>query len=59
MACRVIDVFDSPVGNVWRGGFTYRTLQGHAALGEETSAVEKDLTTGEVTASPVTCETVA
>jgi uncharacterized protein (UPF0548 family) len=51
MACRVIDVFDGPKGNVWRSGFTYRTLQGHAALGEETFAVEKDLTTGEASVS--------
>ena len=51
MACRVLDVFDGPKENSWRSGFDYRTLEGHAALGEETFAVEKEMTTGEVTAS--------
>jgi uncharacterized protein (UPF0548 family) len=51
MACRVIDVFDGLKDGVWRSGFTYRTLPGHAALGDETFAVEKDLATGEVTVS--------
>jgi uncharacterized protein (UPF0548 family) len=51
MACRVIDKFEGSQGNVWRSGFTYRTLQGHVALGEETFAVEKDMVTGRVTAS--------
>jgi uncharacterized protein (UPF0548 family) len=51
VASRVVEVFDdaTPIG--WRAGFTYRTLIGHAELGEETFAVEKDRTTGEVTAS--------
>jgi uncharacterized protein (UPF0548 family) len=51
VACRVIDVFDGPSATGWRAGFTYRTLAGHVELGEETFAVEKDWTTGEVTAS--------
>jgi len=51
VACRVIDVFDGPTASGWRAGFTYRTLAGHAELGEEIFAVEKDRTTGDVTAS--------
>ncbi|MBO0698473.1 MAG: DUF1990 family protein, partial [Zavarzinella sp.] len=51
VACRVIDVFDGPTATGWRAGFTYRTLAGHAELGEETFAVEKDRKTGEVSVS--------
>jgi uncharacterized protein (UPF0548 family) len=51
VASRVIDVFDGPTPTGWRTGFTYRTLAGHAELGEEAFAVEKDRETGEVTAS--------
>jgi uncharacterized protein (UPF0548 family) len=47
VASRVIAVFNDPS----RAGFTYRTLTGHAELGEETFAVEKNRETGEVTAS--------
>ena len=48
-AARVIERFDERAGNIWRTGFTYRTLRGHPELGEETFSVEKDLATGEVT----------
>ena len=51
VASRVIEVFDEATPTGWRAGFTYRTLQGHAELGEETFAVEKDCATGKVTAS--------
>ena len=51
VASRVIAVFDEQTANGWKAGFTYRTLKGHAELGEEIFAVEKDRTTGEVTAS--------
>lgn len=47
-ASRVIARFDGPEGNLWRAGFTYRTLDGHPELGEETFCVEKDRLTGEV-----------
>lgn len=47
-ASRVVRVFDGPEGPLWRTGFTYRTLQGHPELGEETFLVEKDLATGRV-----------
>jgi uncharacterized protein (UPF0548 family) len=47
VASRVIDVFNE----VRRAAFTYRTLAGHAELGEETFAVEKHPETGEITAS--------
>ncbi len=50
-ASRVIDVFETTQANAYRSGFTYRTLQGHIEFGEETFAVEKDMTTGAVTAS--------
>lgn len=52
-AARAIEVFDGLAsgGEVWRTGFTYRTLLGHPELGEETFAVEKNLATGAVTAS--------
>src|SRR5262245_9154273 len=51
VASRVTEVFDGPTPSGWRAGFTYRTLAGHAELGEETFAVEKDRATGDVTAS--------
>jgi uncharacterized protein (UPF0548 family) len=51
VASRVIDVFDEATVSGWRAGFTYRTLKGHAELGEEIFAVEKDRETGKVTAS--------
>jgi len=51
VASRVIDVFDKPTLTGWKTGFTYRTLKGHAELGEEIFAVEKDRATGEVIAS--------
>jgi uncharacterized protein (UPF0548 family) len=51
VASRVTEVFDGPTPTGWRAGFTYRTLAGHAELGEETFAVEKKRTTGDVTAS--------
>ena len=50
-AARVIDRFEKVVGNQWCNGFTYRTLAGHPECGEETFIVEKDLTTGKVTAA--------
>lgn len=50
-ATRVIDRFEKVEGNQWWCGFTYRTLIGHPACGEETFIVEKNLTTGRVTAA--------
>lgn len=50
-ASRVVDVFDRQEGELWRTGFTYRTLPGHPELGEETFAVEKHLPSGEVEVS--------
>jgi uncharacterized protein (UPF0548 family) len=46
-ASKVIERIDEPS----RVGFTYRTLDGHPETGEETFSVEKDMTTGEVTAA--------
>jgi uncharacterized protein (UPF0548 family) len=51
VASRVIDRFDRQIDSGWETGFTYRTLDGHAELGEETFAVRKNRQTGEVTAS--------
>lgn len=51
IASRVIDVFDGPVANGWRSGFTYRTLEGHAEIGEETFSAEKDARSGAVVVS--------
>lgn len=45
-ASRVIDAFDGERDGLWRTGFTYRTLEGHPELGEETFAVEKDVASG-------------
>jgi uncharacterized protein (UPF0548 family) len=50
-AGRVIDSFDGPSGDVWRAGFTFRTVRGHPLLGEETFLVEKDVHTGAVSVS--------
>jgi uncharacterized protein (UPF0548 family) len=48
IASRVIEVFNGPCEGGWRSGFTYRTLEGHVELGEETFGVEKDARTGAV-----------
>ena len=45
---RVTDAFDGPAGDGWRAGFTFRTLQGHVELGEETFYVAKDGQSGAV-----------
>jgi uncharacterized protein (UPF0548 family) len=50
-ASRVIDVIDEQREGKLKQGFTYRTLDGHMMLGEETFLVEKNLHTGEVKAS--------
>jgi hypothetical protein len=50
-ASRVVERFDGAEGRLWRTGFTYRTLEGHPACGEETFSVEKDLETGAVVAA--------
>jgi hypothetical protein len=50
-ASRVVDCFDKFVDGLWRSGFTYRTLAGHPVIGEETFSVEKDVSTGRVTAA--------
>ncbi len=50
-AARVIERFDEPRGSLWSAGFTYRTLERHPELGEETFSVEKDMETGVVTAA--------
>jgi uncharacterized protein (UPF0548 family) len=51
IASRVIDVFDAPSEKGWRSGFTYRTLEGHVELGEETFCVEKDARSGAASVS--------
>ena len=48
-AARVIDRFEDATDRQWRCGFTYRTLKGHPACGEETFVVEKELATGKIT----------
>jgi uncharacterized protein (UPF0548 family) len=50
-AARVIERFEDTTATLWRCGFTYRTLDGHPACGEETFIVEKELATGKVTAA--------
>jgi hypothetical protein len=45
---RVTVSFAGPEGDIWRAGFTFRTLQGHPELGEETFWVEKEVRSGEV-----------
>jgi uncharacterized protein (UPF0548 family) len=50
-AARVIERFDAEDGALWCTGFTYRTLQGHPELGEETFSVEKRLADGRVVAA--------
>ena len=47
-AARVYEQFDAAADGVWRCGFSYRTLRGHPACGEETFSVEKDLRTGTI-----------
>jgi uncharacterized protein (UPF0548 family) len=47
-ASRVTEVFDEARGGVWHTGFSYRTLEHHPELGEETFSVEKELATGAV-----------
>ncbi|MBA3456098.1 MAG: DUF1990 family protein [Deltaproteobacteria bacterium] len=47
-ASRVIARFDEQREQTWHTGFTYRTLQGHPELGEETFSVEKNVVNGEV-----------
>jgi hypothetical protein len=47
-AARVTDRFAQTTAELWRCGFTYRTLQGHPECGEETFVAEKDLKTGSV-----------
>jgi len=48
-AARVTERFEEERAGLWRCGFTYRTLVGHPACGEETFSVEKDLQTGDIT----------
>lgn len=48
-AARVIDRFETTDETLWRCGFTYRTVEGHPACGEETFVVEKNLATGQIT----------
>jgi uncharacterized protein (UPF0548 family) len=50
-AAKVIEMIDDENETVIRKGFTYRTLEGHIEIGEETFLVEKNRLTGEVTAS--------
>ena len=50
-AARATETFDEFRDGLWRAGFTYRTLDGHPELGEETFSVEKHPVTGEVTAA--------
>jgi uncharacterized protein (UPF0548 family) len=45
-ASRVIARFDGPDNGWFRTGFTYRTLEGHPELGDETFSAEKELATG-------------
>jgi uncharacterized protein (UPF0548 family) len=50
---RVIAIYDETIasengGAVWRSGFTYRTLDGHPELGEETFGVDKNVDTGAI-----------
>ena len=47
--CRVVDIVDEPN----RRGFAYGTLPGHPETGEERFTVEREPTTGEVTATVV------
>jgi hypothetical protein len=50
-AARVIACFDETANGLWRCGFTYRTIEGHPACGEEDFVVEKELATGQVKAA--------
>ncbi len=47
-AGRVTGRFDGEQSGLWRAGFSYRTVDGHPELGEETFCAEKDLATGRV-----------
>jgi uncharacterized protein (UPF0548 family) len=47
-AARVTEVFDAAADGTWRAGFTYRTVEGHPEIGQETFSVAKNLATGEV-----------
>lgn len=47
-AARVYERFDEQRGDIWRAGFSYRTLTGHPMCGEETFCVEKNLETGQL-----------
>jgi hypothetical protein len=47
---RVTRCFREVEGDVWRAGFTFQTAVGHPMVGEETFSVEKQRTTGAVTA---------
>jgi hypothetical protein len=47
-AGRVTASFDERVGDTWRAGFSFRTVQGHPELGEETFFVKKDVAGGAV-----------
>jgi hypothetical protein len=47
-AGRVTASFGGRSGEVWRAGFSFRTVRGHPELGEETFWVEKDPTGGSV-----------
>ncbi len=48
IASRVTAVHDERRGDIVVSGFTYRTLEGHPFVGEETFLAEKDVATGEV-----------
>jgi uncharacterized protein (UPF0548 family) len=47
-ASRVIARFEQQDASGWRTGFTYKTLDGHPELGEETFEVRKDAATGSI-----------
>jgi hypothetical protein len=51
-AARVIDCFDerrdADATSIWHSGFTYRTLEGHPELGEETFSVETNRESGAI-----------
>jgi hypothetical protein len=47
-AARVTARFEGIDGGLFRTGFTYRTLAGHAEAGEETFVVEKSLADGRI-----------
>jgi hypothetical protein len=45
---RVLQSFDEFRDDMWRAGFTFRTVQGHPLIGEECFCVEKDPASGAV-----------